>query len=228
MSGRGLPGLPRALWRIRGTLMIQAVLVAVGIITKDMSAEEFRRLLERVGFDYALLAKGHFWHLLTGSWVQSTPGIELSMLALVFGGTVFLEILAGTQAMVATCITGDWVATVLTALTTRVLAGLGSSTAAAMLTIPDAGSSAMAHAGYGAVVMLMPRKWLKVGVPILIFLTAIQFFLIDFAPAIAHAWATAYGMLIGWFVLRPRIERESTAAEHEEENRSVPSSIAAS
>jgi len=214
MSGKTVTGLPHALWRIKGTLLIQAVLIGIGIITKDVSSREHQRLLGQLGFDYQLLTEGHIWHLLTGSWIQVTPGIELSMLALVFGGTFFLEVLAGTWAMLLTCITGDWVATILTALTTRALAGLGSSAAAAMLAVPDAGSSAMAHAGYGAVVMLLPRRWLKAGLAILIFLTAIQFFIIDFAPALAHAWATLYGVCIGWFVLRPRLARESrTPAE---------------
>jgi len=222
MSGRTVISLPHALWRIKGTLLIQAVLIGIGIITKDVSSSEHQRLLGQLGFDYQLLTEGRLWHLLTGSWIQVTPGIELSMLALVFGGTFFLEVLAGTWAMLLTCITGDWVATILTALTTRVLAGLGSSAAAAMLAVPDAGSSAMAHAGYGAVVMLLPRRWLKIGLAILIFLTAIQFFIIDFAPAIAHAWATLYGVCIGWFVLRP-LARESLAPV--EDGLPAPSSI---
>ena len=167
MSGKTVTGLPHALWRIKGTLLIQAVLIGIGIITKDVSSSEHQRLLGQLGFDYQLLTDGHIWHLLTGSWIQVTPGIELSMLALVFGGTFFLEVLAGTWAMLLTCITGDWVATILTALTTRALADLGSSAAAAMLAVPDAGSSAMAHAGYGAVVMLLPRRWLKAGLAIL-------------------------------------------------------------
>jgi hypothetical protein len=145
------------------------------------------------------------------------------MLALVFGGTVVLEWFAGTAAMLVTCITGDWFATVLTALTTRVLAGLGSASAASLLALPDAGSSAMAHAGYGAMVMLLPRRFLKPGLAILIFLTAIQFFLIDVAPAIAHAWATLYGVVVGWFVLRPRLAQESSTQA--DDSVSVPSSI---
>jgi hypothetical protein len=209
MPDRKLGDLPSAMWRIKGTLLIQGVIIAIGIMTKDASPAEHKRLMGQLGFDFDLLAKGHVWHLLTGSWIQVTPGIELSMLALVLGGTVFLEWLAGTGAMLATCITGDWVATILTALTTRVLAGFGSASAAALLALPDAGSSAMAHAGYGAAVMLLPRRWLKPALVILVFLTAIQFFIIDVAPAIAHAWATLYGVVVGWFVLRPRVARES-------------------
>lgn len=222
MLAKPLGGGPLTLWRIKGTLLIQIVLIAIGILTKDLSSFEHEKILGEMGFDYDLLTEGHIWHLLTGSWIQVTPGIELSMLALVFGGTVFLELAAGTKAMLLTCISGDWVATVLTALTTRLLAGLGSSTAVSLLSLPDAGSSAMAHAGYGAVVMLLPRRWLKPGMAILFLLTAIQFFLIDFAPAIAHCWATLYGAAVGWYILRPRLERAAEAPA--EDNLSMQSS----
>lgn len=226
MPDKKLSDLPSVIWRVKGTLLMQAVLIAIGIITKDVSPAEHKRLMGQLGFDFDLLARGHLWHLLTGSWIQVTPGIEFSMLALVFGGTVFLEWFAGTGAMLATCITGDWVATILTALTTRVLAGFGSASAASLLALPDAGSSAMAHAGYGAAVMLLPRRWLKPALVILVFLTAIQFFIIDIAPAIAHAWATLYGVVVGWFVLRPRTARES--ATRADDNVSMSSSITVS
>lgn len=204
MLHKSIDDSARALWRIKGTIAIQIVIIAVGVITNDLTSSEHLDVMRRLGFDYDDLAAGRLWHLLTGTWLQSTPGIEYSMLALVFGGTVFLELLAGTRAMLLTCISADWFATILTALTTRMLAAFGSASATALMSTPDAGSSALAHAGYGAAVMLLPRQWLKVALPILAFLTGIQFFIIDQGAALAHCWATLYGVVIGWLVLRPR------------------------
>ncbi len=199
------------LWRIKGTIEIQIVIITVGLLTYDLSRLEHGDLLDHLGFDYETLTNWRFWHLLTGTWLQSSPGIAWSMVALVFGGTVVLELLAGTWPMLVTCITGDWVATLLTALTLRVLAELGDASVSALLTTPDAGTSALAHAGYGAAVMLLPRRWLKVALPLLVILTGVQFVLVSLAPAIVHCWAAFYGAMVGWFVLRPRLEREAEA-----------------
>ena len=211
MPNETLSNLPLQLWRIKGTLLIQVIVIAIGVFTDGMTLSRHRRLLDRFGFDYRLLTEGRIWHLASSTWIQTTPGIELTMLALLFGGTAFLEVLAGTPAMLVVCITGDWFATVLTALSMRVFAGLGSATATALLAAPDAGSSALAHAGYGAAVMLLPRRWLKVALPIVVALTAIQFLIVDVEPAIAHAFATLYGVAVGWFVLRPRLVRARRA-----------------
>ena len=196
------------LWRIKGTIAIQIVIISVAYFTWGMVEIEHDDLLERLGFDYDLLRSAHVWHLLTGTWIQSTPGIAWTMVALVFGGTVFLELFAGTWAMLLTCISGDWVATILTTLTLRVLSELNDAAVTPLLSIPDSGTSALAHAGYGAAVLLLPRRWLKFAIPLLVILTAIQFFIVTLAPAIVHCWATLYGAVIGWFVLRPRLERE--------------------
>lgn len=196
------------LWRIKGTVLILLVIMLVGLMTEDQTEREHGRLLDHLGFDYDLLRQAHLWHLLTGTWIQSTPGIAWTMVALVFGGTVVLELFAGTGAMLLTVISGDWVATILTTLTVRVLAELNDAVVTPLLSIPDSGTSALAHAGYGAAVMLLPRKWLKFAIPILVALTGIQFFIVTLAPALVHCWATFYGAIVGWFVLRPRLERE--------------------
>ncbi|MCC6675451.1 MAG: hypothetical protein IT339_09665 [Thermomicrobiales bacterium] len=201
-----LHGLWGLLWRIKGTIAIQVVIITIGVLTLDLSQREHGNLLDHLGFDYDALTNWRFWHLLTGTWLQSSPGIAWSMIALVFGGTVALELLAGTGPMLVTCITGDWIATLLTAMTLRVLAEFGDASVSALLNTPDAGTSALAHAGYGAAVMLLPRRWLKVALPLLIVLTGVQFVLVSLAPAIVHCWAACYGALAGWFVLRPRLE----------------------
>lgn len=203
MRNRSLQDWKEVVWRIKGTLLIQVVIISIGFWTADVSSADHRRWLERLGFDYEALIGGRLWHLLTGTWIQSSPGIDLTMIALVFGGTVFLELFTDTKAMLLTCITGDWVSTILTALTTRVMVGLGDANAS-LLTTSDAGSSALAHAGYGAVVMLLPRRWLPAAIVITIVLTLTQLLYIDQAAAIVHCWATLYGAIVGWFVLRPR------------------------
>ncbi len=207
MHIQSMPDWTHTLWRIKGTLLIQVVIISIGFWTKDMSAAEHAEWLQRLGFDYQTLLDDSFWHLLTGTWIQSSPGIELSMIVLVFASTVSLELLSDTSLMLLTCITGDWVSTLLTALTTQVLVSVGDANPA-LLTTSDAGSSAMAHAAFGAAVMLLPRRWVPAALVILIVLTVTQLLYIDLAAAIAHCLATLYGVLIGWFVLRPRLDRE--------------------
>lgn len=192
----------RFLWRFKGTLLIQAVIVTVGILTRHQSAIDHQRLLERFGFSYAILREGRIWQLLTGTWIQSAPGIEVSMVALVLCGTIVLEYQAGTLRMIATVVLGDWVSTLLTAITLRLLAALGSTDAAGLLSRTDAGTSALAHTGLAAATMLLPRRWRWVAGCALIIFTLAQFFTESHAPAIAHTWAVIVGGLIGWFLSR--------------------------
>ncbi len=210
MLARGIPTLWSVFWRFKGTILILVIIAVIGILTGDQTVREHTRLLHRLGFDYRILTEGHLWHLTTGTWIQSTPGIAWSMVALVFGGTFLLELFAGTSAMLTTCITGDWISTLLTTLTLRVLAHFGDASVSALLSTPDAGTSAFAHAGYGAAVMLLPRRWLKIAIPALVVLTSSQFLYISLAPAIVHCWAALYGALAGWFVLRPRIRSDES------------------
>lgn len=198
-----------ALWRIKGTLLILAVIIIIGVLTDGETDDTHIRLLDRFGFDFDDLTNARFWHFLTGTWLQSTPGIAWSMIVVVFGGAFFLELFAGTSAMLVTCITGDWIATLLTSMTLRVLAEFGDSSVASLLSTPDAGTSAFAHAGIGAAVLLLPRRWLKVAIPVLIVLVGTQFFYITLAPAIVHSWAALYGALVSWFVWRPRLRVDS-------------------
>lgn len=192
----------RPRWRLTGTLLIQAVIITIGILTRHQSSIDHQRLLERFGFSYAILREGRIWQVFTGTWIQSTPGIQLSMVALVLAGTAVLEEQAGTRRMLATVVAGDWVSTVLTALTLRALAALGSADAAGLLSRADAGTSALAHTGLAAATMLLPRRWRSLAVAALLIFTLAQFFTESLAPAIAHTWAVLAGGLIGWFLSR--------------------------
>lgn len=198
-----------ALWRIKGTLLVLAVIITIGVLTDSETTQAHGRLLDRFGFDFDDLSNARFWHFLTSTWLQSTPGIAWTMIVVVFGGAFFLELFAGTSAMLITCITGDWVATLLTSMTLRVLTEFGDSSVANLLSTPDSGTSAFAHAGIGAAVLLLPRRWLKVAIPILIVLVATQFYYIELTPAIVHSWAALYGALVSWFVWRPRVRPDS-------------------
>ena len=91
--------IPSFFWRIKGTILIQIVIISIGLFTRGLSTSEHRRLLDLFGFDYDMLRDAHVWHLLTGTWIQSSPDIAASMILLVFGGTFFLELFAGTTAM---------------------------------------------------------------------------------------------------------------------------------
>ncbi len=192
----------RLLWRVRGTLLIQAVIITVGLLTRHQSDTDHQHLLERFGFSYAILRDGRIWQLLTGTWIQSTPGIELSMVALVLAGTIVLEYRAGTLRMIVTVVLGDWVSTLLTAVSLRLLAALGNGDAASLLSRADAGSSALAHTGLAAATMLLPGRWRWLAASALVIFTLAQFFTESLAPAIAHTWAVMVGGLIGWFLSR--------------------------
>lgn len=196
------PRTARTPWRFTGTLLIQAMIITVGLLTRHQTAIDHQRLLERVGFSYAILRDGKIWQILTGTWIQSTPGIKLSMVALVLTGTLILEHQAGTRRMIAAVVVGDWVSTVLTALSLRLLAALGSAEAAGLLSRADAGTSALAHTGLAAATMLLPMRWRWFAVGALVIFTGAQFFTESLAPAIAHTWAIIAGGLIGWFLSR--------------------------
>lgn len=212
MPERLFRDLGAILWRFKGTILIQIVIITIGIVTGDQSQAAHRSLMHRVGFSYHILTQGRLWHLLTGMWVQSESGIQISMIALVLSGTVVLEYLVGTRAMMLTVIPGDWIATILTVLTLRVWSGMGSDTAQRLLAIPDSGSSALAHTGLAAAAVQLPRRFRGIAVVALAVFTVAQFFVEDPTPAIVHCWAVLYGGLVGWYVLshRPNTDRRNT------------------
>jgi hypothetical protein len=210
--------LRQVVWRYKGTLLIQTAIFTVGFVTRHQSALSHQHLVESFGFDYGLLREGALWHLLTGTWIQSTPGIQLSMIALVLSGTVFLEHLAGSGQMLATVLIGDWISTVVTAISLRVLSAAGSAEATNQLFRADSGSSALAHAGLAAATMLLPARIRLLAAFSLIVFTLAQFFTESFAPALAHAWAVLAGLLIGRLLLRHKARTRAgteTARPHD-------------
>lgn len=191
------------LWRFKGTILIQIVIITIGLLTRNQSHVEHRQLVARVGMDYDLLLRPRrVWQLLTGTWFQSTAGINWSMITMVLAGTTVFEYLAGTLQMLVTVISADWIATVLTAFTIRVWSSFGSEQATRLLHKPDSGTSALAHAGMAAAAMLLPPRWRVAALFIVIVYTVSQFWFEAPSAVIAHCWATAYGLLIAWLILR--------------------------
>lgn len=211
MRRKKLGRVASILWRLKGTILIQAVIITLGWLTRNQSQAEHQQLMNRFGMDYDFLREGRLWPLLTGTWFQSTPGITVSMVVLVFWGTAVFEYLSGTVKVLVTVISADWIATILTDLTLRVWSGLGSAKATALLATPDSGTSALAHAGLAVAALLLPPRWRVAALSALVISTVAQIFYEPPAALIAHGWAVVYGILVGWFMLRHRLNSSSEA-----------------
>lgn len=207
-----LSEVPYLLWRFKGTILIQVVIITIGLLTRNQGPVEHRQLVAQIGMDYRLLRQGRVWQLLTGTWFQSAAGINLSMIVMVLAGTVVFEYFAGTVRMLITVVSADWIATILTAFTIRVWSNLGSEQAIKLLHKPDSGTSALAHAGMAAAAVLLPPRWRATAILIVVVYTTSQFWFESPSAVIAHCWATVYGLLIGWYILRSR--SPAAACEH--------------
>lgn len=188
--------VPNLLHHYRGSLLIQTIIVTVGLATHGQTPSQHAGTLGTFGLDWQLLTQGHVWQVLTGTWLQSSPGISASMMFMVAAGTVPLEHIIGTKRMLVTVIPTDWMSTVLTCATLWILSGIGYERFTPLLTTPDAGSSALAHAGFGATATLLPGRWRWIALMVLATYTVAQMFHQTPAPAIAHAWACVIGAFI--------------------------------
>jgi hypothetical protein len=184
---------------------------AVGLATADDTPAEYAEKLEKYGMSYEILKAGHFWHLLTGTFIQSEAGIALSMILLLVCSLVPCEYLAGSRRMLITFFITDWVATLLMVLSLRLLAGLGMASAEAMLDVPDAGSSAAAHGCMAAAFMLLPRRIAFASYGILLAVTVVLLFQQDLDAGIAHLAAVLIGGAFGWLAWRPGVEAENAS-----------------
>ena len=141
--------------------------------------------------------------------MQSVSGIHFSMVVVLLSAYVLAETFAGSLALVCVVFLSDWFASVMGLLTFRLLAGLGSADAHALLSTPDAGSSATAHGAYAlAAATLLPRK-LAIGLfSLLLAVTAVLFFEQQIGASVAHTYSSLFGGAVGWFVVRPRLYPE--------------------
>ncbi|MCO5216133.1 MAG: hypothetical protein M9950_08255 [Thermomicrobiales bacterium] len=193
------------LWRFRFSVSVQIVIVTIGVLTLGNTPEQHANLMSHVGLSWDILADGRFWHILTGTWWQSKPGLGwnmVSMSLMVALGTFPLEYRVGSRAAAITVVTADWFASTMAAVTLRVLAAYDHLSDPGLLHKPDAGTSALAWAGMaaGAVVFIPRIRWLLVS--IVIGFVAWQFRIEPAAAAIAHAFAVGYGLTAGWLMSR--------------------------
>ena len=193
------------------SIALISVITAIGLSTADDTPAEYAEKLEKYGMSYEILKAGHFWHLLTGTFIQSEAGIALSMILLLVCSLVPCEYLAGSRRMLITFFISDWVATLLMVLSLRLLAGLGMASAEAMLDVPDAGSSAAAHGCMAAAFMLLPRRIAFASYGILLAVTVVLLFQQDLDAGIAHLAAVLIGGAFGWFAWRPGVEAENAS-----------------
>lgn len=193
------------LWRFRFSLMVQIVIVTIGWLTLGNSPEQHANLMSHIGLSWQILTEGRFWHILTGTWMQSKPGLGwnmTSMCMMVALGTFPLEYRVGSRRAAITVITADWFASTMAATTLRILAGLGHLADPSLLSRADSGTSALAWAGMaaGAVVFLPRIRWILIAV--VVGFVAWQFKIEPPAAAIAHAYAVGYGLTAGWLMSR--------------------------
>jgi hypothetical protein len=194
------------------TIVLVTLIIGCGLATRGWSRQEYQPVLDHVGFDYRVLAQGRIWHLLTGAFFQSEPGIAWSMIAMVVSAFVLCELFAGSGGLLLTFFASDWIATVGTVLLLRVLAGFGMDQATMLLDRADAGSSAAAHGAYAvAAILILPSRLAVIAYGVLLAITIGLLFQQELTAAIAHLLAVIIGGLLGWFVLRPRLRQANSA-----------------
>ncbi|MCA9832987.1 MAG: hypothetical protein KC435_03525 [Thermomicrobiales bacterium] len=194
-------------WRFRFSLAVQIVIVTIGWLTLGHTPEQHAHLMNHVGLSWQLLTEGRIWHIFTGTWVQSKPGLGwnmISMCMMVALGTFPLEYRVGSRLTAITLIIADWFASTMAAVTLWMLAEFGRLSDPGVLHKPDAGTSALAWAGMaaGAVVFIPRLRWVLV--PVVVGFVGWQFTIEPPAAAIAHAFAVGYGLTAGWLFLRTR------------------------
>ena len=185
------------------TMILLVVIIIIGVYTRTLSFTEHRHLIEHVGFDYADLLNGHFWQLFTGTWFQSEAGIEASMILMVASATMLMEFLIGSIPALIVMTAGDWIATLMTAITMRILSGLGSDQATVLLTHADAGSSALAHTGWAIAALLLPGTLAPIAYSLLVAVTISQFWYQGLAAATVHLFSVLVGGIIALQFVRP-------------------------
>lgn len=191
------------------TIALIGFIIVIGLLTGGDTPADFAETLDRYGLSYQMLRDGRFWHLLTGTFIQSDPGIAWSMILLLVTSLVPCEYLAGSKRMLITFFTCDWIGSLLMVISIRLLAAMDVADAVQRLSIPDAGSSAAAHGCMAAAAMLLPRRLAFVAYGLLFGVTTVLLFQQELDAAIAHLAAVLMGGALGWFFWRPAVEAEN-------------------
>ena len=185
-------------WFPTTVIVLAAVLIA-GVATNTLTSAEHDRLMDRIGMDWPALRQIHIWGMPLATFVQSSPGVEWHMLALVGLSLVALEFVVGSWRALLTFLLSDWLTAPVTVLILWALSGLGDNQASRLLFDPDTGSSAAAHGCLAAVIMLLPGKLAAISMAILLGISifALTFERLD--AAIAHLLGIAVGSAFGRF-----------------------------
>jgi hypothetical protein len=186
-------------------IFFTSIVITCGTITWGESRAEFQPTLARLGFDYDLLTRGEFQRVFTENFVQSTPGIHVSMIVMVATSLVLCELLAGSRNTVITFFVSHWTAAIGTILILRLLSGFGMDRPTALLSIPDAGSSASVHGAYAVAAMMLPPRLATIAYGVLLSITLVLLFQQSLDAAIAHLLAVGVGGALGLLIFRPRI-----------------------
>ncbi len=178
--------------RLPFTTSVLFLLVAVGVGSRGLftpvSAADW---YERYAYGVPALQQGHWWSLVTGTFLVDYPLLYLPMLAFVAGSLGWLEWRRGTRTCAGYFVGGQILALILTAAALLLLVGLGSPWASALSQQYDVGPSAGAFACLTAAVCSLPSPWRGRGQLVLAAFSVVSVVYIGSKADVEHAVAIA-------------------------------------
>ena len=198
------------------TILIVALVVTIQLATNGHTTAQQLPLLDQFGFDWDYLVDGHWWHLFTGTLIQSKPGYHYSMVLVVVSAVGILELMAGSRWTLVVFFAGDWVSSLLGTILLRILSANGFAEATPLLSFPDAGTSGAAHVCYAVAATLFPRRMAFFLYGLILGVTIVLLFSQQLSAAVTHLCAVLSGGAFGWFYLRPRLYGEEPSLVEEE------------
>ncbi len=197
------------------TILIVSLVVTIQLATNGDTTAQQLPLLDQFGFDWDYLVDGRWWHLFTGTLVQSKPGYHYSMVLVVVSAVGILELMAGSRWTLGVFFVGDWISSLLGTLLLRLLSANGFAEATPLLSFPDAGTSGAAHVAYAVAATLFPRRVAFFLYGLILGVTIILLFSQQLSAAVTHLCAVLGGGAFGWFYLRPRLYVDEIVEEAE-------------
>jgi len=191
------------------TIGVSALVTALGLITQDNTRPHMHRLMTRFGMTWVDITNLRLWPIPVSTFMQSDPGFPWLILFFVLTSLFALETLAGSGPALITFIAADWISSPLTVIALKGLALLGNQAAGGILNAGSTGSSAAFHGAFASAAMLLPKRWSKWVVVIMIAVVIFQFAFERLDNSIAHAIATFIGAALAHYVWRPRIEKKT-------------------
>ena len=192
------------------TIVVAAIVAAVGLATEHHSRAQMNDLMATYGMTWNAVRTFDVASMPVSTVMQSDPGFPWIILFFVFSSLFALETIAGSVAAGVTFFAADWISSPLTAIAVKALSLLDDHEASRLVEVGSTGSSAAFHGAFAAGAMLLPRRWSKLIVLIMIAVVIFQFIFERLDNSIAHAIATVVGAALAHFVWRPRLERSAT------------------